>query len=212
MNRISRALLLATIPLALVACNPSNADTNRPGQAVAQQDTIPALQAPALDIARKFAHGFDTGNLMSPRQVFVFFDSQCPHCGEFWQESKKLAKDARFTWVPVGVLNDFSTNQGLAILKAAKPVDTMNDHESKLAAHLGGMQAPDASTDPKGKAIIDQNTRLVESFGATGVPFILGVNAKDGTVYTNSGGMPAEQLAAHLGWAPATPATASAAK
>jgi thiol:disulfide interchange protein DsbG len=212
MNRFSRGLLMAVIPLALVACNQSNADTNRPGQATAQADNIPALQAPALDIARKFAHGFDTGNLMSPRQVFVFFDPQCPHCGEFWQESKKLAKDARFTWVPVGVLNDFSTNQGLAILKAAKPVDTMEDHESKLAAHLGGMQAPDAAADPKGKAIIDQNTRLVESFGATGVPFILGVNAQNGTVFTNSGGMPAEQLAAHLGWAPSKPATAVPAK
>lgn len=209
MNRISRALLVASIPLALVACNQSNADTGRTAQAAAQQAYIPPLQAASLEAARKFAHGFDTGNLMSTRQVFVFFDPQCPHCGEFWKEAKALSQEARFTWVPVGVLNEFSTNQGLAILKSAKPVDTMNDHETKLAAHLGGMDAPDAATDPKGKAIIDQNTRLLESFGATGVPFIVGVNAQTGQVYTNAGGMPAAVLAQHLGWprqSEATPA------
>ena len=200
MNRISRALLVAAIPFALVACNQSNADTGRPGQAAIQPSDIPALQAPSLDATRKFARGFDTGNLTSTRQVYVFFDPQCPHCGEFWKEAKALSQEARFTWVPVGVLNDFSTNQGLAILKSAKPVDTMNSHEEKLAAHLGGMDASDAATDPKGKAIIEQNTRLLASFGATGVPFIVGVNEQTKQVYSNAGGMPAAVLAQHLGW------------
>lgn len=196
MNRLARLLFLA-LPIALAACGQS---TSANAGAPVANAVIPALQEPSIQAARQHAKGFDAGNLMSPRQVYVFFDAQCPHCGAFWQETKSLEKDARFTWVPVAVLNRASMSQGAAILSSVKPVDTMNEHEAKLMARTGGISAPEAT--PLTKAIIEQNTKLLESFGATGVPFVLGVNAQTGKVFTSSGGVPAAELAAKLGWTP----------
>lgn len=198
MSRYARALFLA-LPIALAACGQAtSANAGAPSLSAA---AIPAIQEASLQAAQLYAKGFDVGNLMSPRQVYVFFDAQCPHCGAFWQETKSLEKDARFTWVPVAVLNRASMSQGAAILSAAKPVDAMSDHEAKLMARAGGISAPEAS--PQAKAIIEQNTKLLESFGATGVPFVLGVNVHTGKVFTSSGGVPAAELAAQLGWTPA---------
>ncbi|WP_063802286.1 thioredoxin fold domain-containing protein [Burkholderia ubonensis] len=198
MKRLTRVLMLA-LPLALAACGQSTSASA--GGQVASAASIPAIQEPSIQAARQFAKGFDVGNLMSARQVYVFFDPQCPHCGAFWQETKALEKDARFTWVPVAVLNRASMSQGAAILSSAKPVDTMNEHEAKLMARTGGIAAPDA--DQNFKAIIEKNTRLLESFGATGVPFVLSVDSRTGKVFTSSGGLPAAELAAKLGWTPA---------
>jgi thiol:disulfide interchange protein DsbG len=210
MKRFSRALLLA-LPIALTACGQSTPDaTSKSGSTSTEASVakiakikasmaeIPAVQAPNLAAAGKYATGFDTGNLTSARQVFVFFDPQCPHCGMFWEETKQLAGDARFTWVPVGILNRASINQGAAILASNDPVVTMDAHEKKLRAAGGGMEAGVA--DAEYKAIIERNTRLMESFGAVGVPFIIGANAQTGAVYSESRGMPAAKLASALGW------------
>lgn len=201
--KVARALLIAlTFSLGVAGCG----QVSQPESPVAKPDKvltseIPAKQAPSIGAASRYATGIDVGNLRSERRVFVFFDPQCPHCGAFWKETKKLGNDARFTWVPVAILNRTSLAQGAAILGAASPVETMNAHEVKLTAGAGGMSAPEAA--PKYKELIERNTKLLESFGATGVPFILSVHEKTGQVYLNSAGMPAEKLAAALGWPPA---------
>lgn len=218
MKRFSRALLLA-LPLVLAACGQSTTGTtSTSGSATTEASSakiakikasmaeIPAVQAPSLAAAGKYAAGFDTGNLSSARQVYVFFDPQCPHCGMFWEETKKLAKEARFTWVPVGLLNRASVNQGAAILSSKSPVETMDAHEQTLRIKGGGMDA--AVADPEYKALLERNTRLLASFGAVGVPFIIGANAQTGAVYSESRGMPADKLASSLGWASAGSAAA----
>jgi len=208
MKRISRALLLA-LPIALAACGQAASDktaTATPAKDVsakvaavkASMSEIPTVQAPNLAAARKYATGFDVGTPGSARQVIVFFDPQCGHCGRFWEETKKLAKDAQFTWVPVGILNRTSINQGAAILSSKNPAETMALHETKLLGPGGGMDA--AAADPEFMAIIQRNTRLMESFGAVGVPFIVSVNAETGKVFAESRGMSAEKLASSLGW------------
>lgn len=197
MKNIARALLIA-IPFALAACGQA---TTEPTGAQSDKELtaeIPTTQDPSISAARRYATGFDTGNLMSARQVFVFFDPQCSHCGMFWKETKALAKDARFTWVPVSILNRASLNQGAAILGGQSPVETMDEHEKKLLSGQGGLTVPAA--DARFKATIERNTRLLESFGASGVPYILSVNAQTGQVFAESRGMPAAQLAKELGW------------
>lgn len=209
MKSISRALLLA-LPLALAACGQSTTPGTTASKASAEKvaaikasvGEIPTVQAPSMAAARKYATGFDAGSLTSARQVFVFFDPQCPHCGMFWEETKQLAKDARFTWVPVAILNRSSLNQGAAILSSKSPVETMDAHEQKLRAGAGGMEA--AAADAEYKALIERNTRLMESFGAVGVPFIIGTNAETGAVFAESRGMPAAKLASTLGWSTAS--------
>jgi len=193
MKRLARALMFA-LPFALAACGQSTTSKSADTPCA----SIPAAQDPSVEAARQCAAGFNTGNLTSARQVYVFFDPQCPHCGAFWKETKALEKDVRLTWVPVSVLNRVSLKQGAAILSSANPVATMTEHEAKLMTGTGGLAAPDA--DPKFKALVETNTKLLESFGATGVPFVLGVNNQTGKVYSNSGGMPANKLAQVLGW------------
>lgn len=149
-----------------------------------------------MEVVAQVAKGFETGNRMSAHKVYVFFDPQCPHCGQFWQEAKKLEKDARFIWVPVGLLSPKSLLQGASILNDKNPLLAMEEHEALLMAHKGGMEP--AIVQPAEKAVIEQNTQLMMSFGANGVPFLVSTTA-DGKTFTGNG-MPAEELAATLGW------------
>jgi thiol:disulfide interchange protein DsbG len=200
MNILARALVLA-LPLALAACDQTASSTAVSNSVKASAPAeIPASQEPSLAAARQFASGFETGNAQSSRQVFVFFDPQCPHCGMFWDETKKLEAEAHFVWVPVSVLNKTSLSQGAAILASPSPVAAMTEHEKKLLAGTGGMTAGEA--DPKYKAVIERNTRLLASFGAVGVPYVLSVNTQTGKLFAESRGMPAEKLASQLGWTP----------
>ena len=78
------------------------------------------------------AKGFTVGSEMTVRRVFVFFDPQCPHCAELWQAAKPLKSQARFVWIPVGVMNEASTAQGAALLAAPDPVAAMDAHEASM--------------------------------------------------------------------------------
>lgn len=207
MKRFSRIIVLA-LALTQAACSQAGSDapnaqatTSTASPVVVKPATgnLPTTQTPSMAAARKFATGFETGDVTSPRHVVVFFDPQCPHCGMFWGEAKKLAKDAHFTWVPVSILNRTSMVQGAAILSSATPVATMDEHESKLLARAGGITAGPAS--PQMKAAIERNTQVLESFGARGVPFIMGINEKTGALFAESRGMPADQLVKALDWA-----------
>lgn len=202
MTRFSRALLLA-LPIALAACGPSKPEHSGPKTDAEITAEIPKFQQPTMAAVRQYGTGFDAGNVMSARQVFVFFDPQCPHCGMFWEELKKVSNEARVTWVPVAILNRKSLDQGAAILSAQSPVEAMEAHEKLLATKQGGMSAPAA--DARFKAILERNTRLLESFGATGVPFVVSVHAETGQVVAVSHGMPAAKLVQTLRWSPSGP-------
>lgn len=210
MSTLRRAALLLALPLALVACGDSSTST-KPESATASTSAparefgIPASQPATVEAARLAAKGFDAGNKMSARTVFVFFDPQCPHCGAFWREAKKLEKDAHFVWVPVALLNKKSMDQAVALLTGAEPAKLMDDHEAKLEAKLGGIEVT-GELDPMVKASITKNTRLLASFGAEGVPYLVSTTA-DGKPYT-SNGMAAEALAVALGWRTAPAAQA----
>src|SRR3954453_17770544 len=83
--------------------------------------------------------GFNVGSTMSARVVYVFFDAQCPHCAALWEAAKPLKSQARFVWIPVGILNTNSTLQGAAILAAADPVAAMEEHEASMRDKKGGI-------------------------------------------------------------------------
>lgn len=195
-----RALLMLALPLALAACGESATPQKTNAAAEEREFGLPAVQAPSLEAATRSAKGFETGNKMSARVVYVFFDPQCPHCGMFWQEAKKLERDARFVWVPVSILNKKSAVQGAALMSAQDPAKLMDEHEALLLANQGGLATED-KFDPQIKAVIAKNTRLLVSFQAEGVPFLVSTTA-DGKPFSGNG-RPAEKLAADLGWRPA---------
>ena len=72
-----------------------------------------AAKAPVTTAAIEAeAKGFTVGSTMSTRTVYVFFDPQCPHCAVLWQAAKPLKSQAKFVWIPVGIINKTSVAPG----------------------------------------------------------------------------------------------------
>lgn len=179
-------LLLAA--LSLGACSPQDSSTA----------AAPAKRELSLETVATQAKGFAAGAMMSTHIAYVFFDTQCPHCGHLWQASEPLQKKVRFVWIPIGMINATSTAQGAALLTAANPVALMTEHETSLLAGKGGISAS-ASIAPDVDKAIKNNTQLLNSFGVEGVPFILTRNLKSGQTVSRDGAMSTAALAELLG-------------
>ena len=187
--------LLASL-LALAGCKdvaeaPAAAPAATPSAAV----SIPAIAAEAK--------GFTVGSAMSVRTVYVFFDPQCPHCAALWNEAKPLKSQAKFVWIPVGLINPASTAQGAAILAAPDPSAAMDAHEASLTAKAGGITAS-GNLDAQ-KALVEANTKLMNRFQFSGVPTVVAKHAVSGDLVVKEGSMPTAVLAAVLGLQPPPP-------
>ncbi len=144
------------------------------------------------------AKGFAVGALMSTNIVYVFFDPQCPHCGHLWQASAPLHKNVKFVWIPVRMINATSLAQGAAILSAANPGALMTEHEASLLAGRGGISAA-SSISSEIEQAINSNTRMLNSFGAESVPFVVAKNQKTGQTVSREGALTTADLAGFLG-------------
>ena len=183
-------LAAALLCAALAACKDSPSST--PADAPKA-----ASQAVSVDAIAAEAKGFTVGSEMSVRRVFVFFDPQCPHCAALWEAAKPLKSQARFIWIPVGLLNPTSSVQGAALLAASDPVAAMDQHEASMAAKQGGIVA---SGDVEAqKAQVAANTALMNRYGFGGVPVIVAKHAASGELVVKEGAMPTAALAAALG-------------
>ena len=152
----------------------------------------------SLQTVSEQAKGFTVGALMSTNTVYVFFDSQCPHCGHLWEASAPLHKKVKFVWIPVGMINATSTAQGAALLTAANPGALMSEHEASLLAGKGGISAS-SSVTPEVAQAIKNNTQLLNSFGAESVPFVVARNLKTGQTMSREGALGTAALAEFLG-------------
>lgn len=176
--------------LALSACNEGQA----PGGA-SKAPAAPAAAAPianAYDAAAKGA-GFTVGSLMATRQIYVFFDPQCPHCGHLWEAAKPLTNQLRMVWIPVGFISARSTTQGAALLAASDPMTAMSAHEQSLLAQKGGMIPPDnlpAELTDKVKA----NTKLWQQLGGESVPMVIFKNPATGEAGKFAGALDTQGL------------------
>lgn len=146
------------------------------------------------------AKGFVVGAPMAARTVYVFFDPQCPHCAALWQSSKPLKTQAKFVWIPVGLIGETSIAQGATILAAQDPIAKMEENEASVLAKTGGISA--GSNIDAQKEAVKKNTALFNSFGFEGVPTIVALNAQTGALVTNEGSLPTPELAAKLGLQP----------
>jgi thiol:disulfide interchange protein DsbG len=186
-------LAAAAASLVLAACGKQEGST--PTQAAAK-NVVPV----SLEKIEAGAKGFNVGSEMSVRVVYVFFDAQCPHCAALWEAAKPLKPQARFVWIPVGVLGEKSVSQGAAILAASDPVAAMEQNEASVQSHAGGISAMGVSDDQK-KAVM-ANTKMLNDFGFAGVPAIVGKNAVTGELVTIDGAVPTPVLAQKLGLNP----------
>jgi thiol:disulfide interchange protein DsbG len=185
--RLAAATLLAT--LLLSGCDNAASPTASAKEAPKAPVTVAAIQAEAK--------GFTLGAPMAARTVYVFFDPQCPHCAALWQSVKPLKSQAKFVWIPVGMISKASIAQGSTILAAKDPVAVMDEHEASILNKQGGIGA--SGDDESQKAAIEKNTALFNRFGFQGVPTIVALNAQTGALVTNEGSMPTLALANLLG-------------
>lgn len=145
------------------------------------------------------AKGFNAGSAMSARVLYVFFDAQCPHCAQLWLAAKPLKSQARFVWIPVGLLNANSTTQGAALLAAPDGSAAMDGHEKSMAERNGGIIA--TGDIEAQKTALAKNTELFNQFGFSSVPTIVGKHAQTGNVVVQEGSMPTGALAQAFGLA-----------
>jgi thiol:disulfide interchange protein DsbG len=168
-------------------------------EAANDKPTAAAPAAVSIDRIAAEAKGFNVGSAMSARVVYVFFDAQCPHCAALWDAAKPLKSQARFVWIPVGLLGDKSVAQGAAILAASDPVASMEQNEASVRQQQGGIAAMGVADAQK--EAVRQNTKLLTAFGFGGVPTIVGKNAQSGELVTIDGAVPTATLAQKLGLA-----------
>lgn len=188
----SKTILAALIAASALLAGCNDAATTA-GAGVAKAASTPVSVAAVA----AGATGFTVGSPMSTRTVYVFFDAQCSHCGELWLAARPLKSQARFIWIPVGILNAASTSQGAALLAASDPVAAMDQHEASLMSRGGGISAS-SSADVQ-RAQVAKNTELMTRFGFASIPTIVGTNAQTGALVTKEGALPTAALAELLG-------------
>jgi thiol:disulfide interchange protein DsbG len=187
MLRLFAAALLAT-SLVLAGCKDSP-----PADVPAKAAATPVSTA----LIAAEAKGFTVGSTMSTRTVYVFFDPQCPHCNALWLAAKPLKSQARFVWIPVGLMNPSSSAQGATLLASGDPAATMDEHEASMQRQAGGISA--GSDIEVQKEAVAKNTALLTRLGFTSIPTIVGTHAQSGALVTQEGSMPTAALATLLG-------------
>lgn len=157
----------------------------------------PTAQSPSINAILGTAKGFTVGgSTLTARNAYIFFDAQCAHCAHLWESAKPLWPQMKFTWIPVAYLGKASTSQGAAILSAKNPGEAMAEHETLMLAKKGGISASSPSSEYA--AAIDQNTKLLTSFGASSIPYIVAIDAS-GKLVSVPGALPTAELATLLG-------------
>jgi len=191
-----RRLVLTALTAAclLAACGKESSS----GGSAGGSGDKPAAQPVSLEAIEQKSKGFNVGSTMATRVVYVFFDPQCPHCATLWEAVKPLKSQARFVWIPVGLIGDKSVAQGAGILSAPDPVTKMEENEASVRAQQGGISA--MGVEEAQKEAIKANTALFTSFGFTGVPTIVARHAQTGGVVTIDGAVAPATLQQKLGW------------
>ncbi len=192
MLKLSLAAMMAASLLA-VGCQ----DASGPSAAAGAKSASAPVSIAAIAAE---ATGFTAGSAMSARTVYVFFDAQCPHCSELWRNAKPLKSQAKFVWIPVGLLNAASTAQGATLLASKNAVALMDEHEASMLAKRGGISG--ASDIDAQKEAVAKNTRLLNRFGFASIPTIVGTHAETGALVTQAGALSTTALASLLGLQP----------
>lgn len=183
--RIALNLAVLTLAFALAACGDSKEGPTSAAAKSAVGNVYEAVSAKAT--------GFTIGNMMAARTVYVFFDTQCPHCATLWQESKPLLGQLRMVWAPVRLIGDLSGRQGAAILAASDPSAEMDKHEKLRGTGSKGIDPPaDLPKDLSEK--IRVNTELWTSIGGGAVPYMVFKDPANGAPRAYEGAAETEGL------------------
>lgn len=183
--------------LTLAGCDKTPAPSTATPAAAASASAKASSEPVSIAAITATATGFTVGEPMSAHTVYVFFDAECPHCADLWEAAKPLKSEAKFVWIPVGVLNKASTEQGAALLASKDPARAMDAHEASMRAHQGGIVVS-GDLDAQ-RAEVKKNTDLMVRFGFDAIPTIIAINAKTGKLVTQEGASGTAALATLVG-------------
>lgn len=187
MNKILIALTLA---FGLTACSPSTPPDKKTANAV----TVASSPTAAYDAISQQTRGFNVGQQLSTKVVYVVFDPKCPHCADLWNNTKVLHESVKFVWIPVALLSRASVNEGAGLLQTGT-MAAMDAHEALVLAKT---PVPDMPSSAENKAAVEKNTSVVRGLELEGVPYMFYKDPASGQVHTAKGGLTAEMLKAEL--------------
>ena len=193
MNR--RSLLLSSAALLAPFLSACSRDETKPSAAT--PDTPPDPQT-AYELAAT-GQGFTVGQMMAANPVYVFFDTQCPHCANLWEAAKPLLGRVKMVWMPVRLLSQASQDNGAAILGAPDPVAAMDRHEALVLAKSAEAMASMGNADKASVEKVQANTELFRRLGAESVPQLYFRHLRSGQYARHAGGLTTEQLQQLIG-------------
>lgn len=206
MKKLHLAMLLAPLIAlgGLSGCTPTDKPATQDARAA--DYGFPDSQAVTASAIRQHGRGFSVGQQMSMNEVFVFFDPKCPHCALFWDQTASMRQGVKFTWLPVAFMGPDSSIAGAALMNAEDKTKAMNAHAADvLLAMRTRTRMPTSEAkigDAKFTADIARNTKLLTSFGADSVPYIVAVNGNGKVLLNKTGVSPAQVAAAFAAAAP----------
>ena len=115
--------------------------------------------------------------------TYVFFDPQCNHCLDLWQQAKPLNGKYQLTWVPVNLLGEKSLALGVALLESKTPGKLM---DSKLK---GPKATPSAKAAEVTREKVKANLALLKKLGFDSVPLVVRYDEKSKTFSADLGSM-----------------------
>lgn len=152
-----------------------------------------------LNLLSDLTTSFSTGNNQQTfnNTVYVFFDPQCPHCGELWNAAQnEVFKEKRFVWIPVSFMNELSPKQSATILMSQDPVKSMNSHEISLKNGYKGLTSFDNIPENINNRI-KVNGLFFSKLNSQSVPVVLHMTKK-GEIDAKEGSMTVEELKLYI--------------
>lgn len=85
-----------------------------------------------------------------------------------WEAAEPRARQVRFVWLPVALLNPRREPQGAAILSSPDPATTMQAHEKSFSS--GGLATGAMKIDDAAREAVWANSRLLRRASGRSVP------------------------------------------
>lgn len=116
--------------------------------------------------------------------LYVTMDPNCPHCSNYYRETRSLLDEVTIRWIPLGFLGPESMRQAALLVEHSEPLSALEQMQSGVLAGKPSEQASE---------IIYRNTMAMRDAGLTMTPVTI-YEAPGGTPKVVRGALSAEQI------------------